>query len=357
MIDNKEEMIQQRTVEEELAILVQMGKRKSWLTTEEVAEHLVVHCNASVEDVEKAIKKLEEERILVVSEGTEEQADEQTDEYVSADSTKSYLKSLGKVALLSAEEEIELAKKIQKGDREAKNKLIEANLRLVVSVAKRYVGRGMELDDLIQLGNLGLMTATEKFDYTKGFRFSTYATWWIRQSITRSARDIARTIHTPGYVLDKIDKMQRLSNQIEQKTGSPATVEQLSKAMGESEKKILMYQRLQMKEKSIYETLGEDGDTALVDVLSDPNEKSMEEIVVDEYMRDLILTVVNSLDPREALIIRLRYGLDNGIPMKLKEVGKIFNITRERVRQIEQSALRKLRSPKFNKTLRSGNNN
>ena len=354
MIDKKIENITTvRSIEEELEVLKKTGRRKGWLTIEEVTEQLVVRCDASKVDVERALKKLEEDRILLIAENDEIQ----TEEYASVDSTKTYLKSLGRVALLTPEEEVELSQKIQQGDKTAKNKLIEANLRLVVSVAKRYVGRGMELDDLIQLGNLGLMTATEKFDYSKGFRFSTYATWWIRQSITRSARDIAHTIHTPGYVLDKIDKMQRYSNQIEQTTGSPATVEQLSKAMGEDEKKILMYQRLQLKEKSIYETLGDDGDTALVDVLADPNEKSMEEVVVDEYMRDLILTVVNSLDPREALIIRLRYGLDNGVPMKLKEVGKIFNITRERVRQIEQSALKKLRTPKLNKSLRQDDNN
>ena len=340
------------TIEEQIDLLELQGKRKEWLTLEEGEEALVLYCNASREDVDRACEELEKRRILIVSEDAEQKADESEDVGSSGDSTRDFLHRLGKFELLTADEEIELAKRIANGDKAAKDKLVNSNLRLVVSIAKKYVGRGVDLDDLVQIGSIGLMTAAEKFDYTKGFRFSTYATWWIKQAIMRSARDFTSSIHTPGYVLDKIERMQRLSNEFEQKNGRIPTQEELAEKMGEDVKRISLYQRLQQQKRSIDETIGEkDEGTTLGDLLSseDPDPDS---IAMTNYMNDLIRVVLSGLEPREQLIITLRYGLDSRVPMTLEEVGKIFNITRERVRQIEQSALKKLRNPKINKPIR-----
>lgn len=340
------------TIEEQIDLLELQGKRKEWLTLEEVEEALVLYCNASREDVDRACEELEKRRILIVSEDAEQKADESEDVGSSGDSTRDFLHRLGKFELLTADEEIELAKRIANGDKAAKDKLVNSNLRLVVSIAKKYVGRGVDLDDLVQIGSIGLMTAAEKFDYTKGFRFSTYATWWIKQAIMRSARDFTSSIHTPGYVLDKIERMQRLSNEFEQKNGRIPTQEELAEKMGEDVKRISLYQRLQQQKRSIDETIGEkDEGTTFGDLLSseDPDPDS---IAMTNYMNDLIRVVLSGLEPREQLIITLRYGLDSRVPMTLEEVGKIFNITRERVRQIEQSALKKLRNPKINKPIR-----
>ena len=340
------------TIEEQIDLLELQAKRKEWLTLEEVEEALVLYCNASREDVDRACEELEKRRILIVSEDAEQKADESEDVGSSGDSTRDFLHRLGKFELLTADEEIELAKRIANGDKAAKDKLVNSNLRLVVSIAKKYVGRGVDLDDLVQIGSIGLMTAAEKFDYTKGFRFSTYATWWIKQAIMRSARDFTSSIHTPGYVLDKIERMQRLSNEFEQKNGRIPTQEELAEKMGEDVKRISLYQRLQQQKRSIDETIGEkDEGTTLGDLLSseDPDPDS---IAMTNYMNDLIRVVLSGLEPREQLIITLRYGLDSRVPMTLEEVGKIFNITLERVRQIEQSALKKLRNPKINKPIR-----
>ena len=340
------------TIEEQIDLLELQGKRKEWLTLEEVEEALVLYCNASREDVDRACEELEKRRILIVSEDAEQKSDESEDVGSSGDSTRDFLHRLGKFELLTADEEIELAKRIANGDKAAKDKLVNSNLRLVVSIAKKYVGRGVDLDDLVQIGSIGLMTAAEKFDYTKGFRFSTYATWWIKQAIMRSARGFTSSIHTPGYVLDKIERMQRLSNEFEQKNGRIPTQEELAEKMGEDVKRISLYQRLQQQKRSIDETIGEkDEGTTLGDLLSseDPDPDS---IAMTNYMNDLIRVVLSGLEPREQLIITLRYGLDSRVPMTLEEVGKIFNITRERVRQIEQSALKKLRNPKINKPIR-----
>lgn len=341
---------EKRTLNEEIAFLVKSGGKKGYLTTDEVSEALVLYCDASSDDIDNAYEELAKNNVLVVG---EEPSDAEEFFYRGEDSTRTYLKALGKVTLLTAEEEKELAKKAAEGDRDAKNALIEANLRLVVSIAKRYVGREIDLDDLIQLGNLGLITAVEKFDYTKGFRFSTYATWWIRQAITRYIGDLAHPIHIPGYVKDNLDRMRRCSLDIEQKTGRPATVDELASAMGVDEKKILFYQRLLLKEKSIDETMGEDGDATFAEVLKDEKIRLPQDVVEDNILKELINEAIASLEPREQIIIRLRYGLDDGRPKTLEEVGAMFNITRERVRQVEQKALKKLRSPSLSKPIRN----
>ena len=340
---------EKRTLNEEIAFLVKSGGKKGYLTTDEVSEALVLYCDASSDDIDNAYEELAKNNVLVVG---EEPSDAEEFFYRGEDSTRTYLKALGKVTLLTAEEEKELAKKAAEGDRDAKNALIEANLRLVVSIAKRYVGREIDLDDLIQLGNLGLITAVEKFDYTKGFRFSTYATWWIRQAITRYIGDLAHPIHIPGYVKDNLDRMRRCSLDIEQKTGRPATVDELVSAMGVDEKKILFYQRLLLKEKSIDETMGEDGDATFAEVLKDEKIRLPQDVVEDNILKELINEAIASLEPREQIIIRLRYGLDDGRHKTLEEVGAMFNITRERVRQVEQKALKKLRSPSLSKPIR-----
>lgn len=341
---------EKRTFSDELALLVKSGGKKGYLTTDEVSEALALYCDASSSDIDNAYDELAKNNVLVVG---EEPSDAEETFYRGEDSTRTYLKALGKVSLLSADEERELAKKAADGDRDAKNALIEANLRLVVSIAKRYVGRELDLDDLIQLGNLGLITAVEKFDYTKGFRFSTYATWWIRQAITRYIGDLAHPIHIPGYVKDNMDRMRRYSLDIEQKTGRPATVDELAAAMGLDEKKILFYQKLLLKEKSIDETMGEDGDATFAEVLKDEKIRLPEDVVEDNILKELINEAIASLEPREQIIIRLRYGLDDGKPKTLEEVGAMFNITRERVRQVEQKALKKLRSPRLSKPIRN----
>ena len=341
-----------KNIDEELAALTERGLKKGRLTMEEITRDLVLNCDASVDDVDKACKKLIANKVTVVS---DEPVTVDFDEsYVFEDSTKAYLKSLGKVELLTPEREKELAKRIADGDKAAKNELTEANLRLVVSIAKRYVGRGLDLDDLIQLGNLGLMTAVDKFDYTKGFRFSTYATWWIRQAITRSIGDLAHPIHIPGYVKDNMDKIKKLSSEIEQKTGEPASVSELAELMQMSEKRIQFYQQLMPKPRSIDDPVGEDdGNTTIIDIIHDPNARTPEEVIEDGILRELIFDAISALDPREQIIIIDRYGLNDGRPKTLEEVGAIHNITRERVRQFEQKALKKLRAPKLSKSIRN----
>ena len=268
------------------------------------------------------------------------------------DPVKVYLKDIGKVALLSTEEEAELAEKMMLGDEWAKKRLSEANLRLVVSIAKRYVGRGMHLLDLIQEGNLGLMKAVEKFDYTKGFKFSTYATWWIRQAITRAIADQARTIRIPVHMVETINKQIRISRRLLQELGREPTPEEIAKEMGVSEERVREIQKIAQDPVSLETPIGEEEDSKLRDFLPDETSATPSDMVAVTMLKEQLLGVLDTLTPREEKVLRLRYGIDDGRPRTLEDVGKEFNVTRERIRQIEAKALRKLRHPSRSKRLK-----
>ena len=269
------------------------------------------------------------------------------------DPVKMYLKDIGRVPLLSADDEIELARKMQEeGDEEAKKKLSEANLRLVVSIAKRYVGRGMLFLDLIQEGNLGLMKAVEKFDYTKGFKFSTYATWWIKQSITRAIADQARTIRIPVHMVETINKTGRVSRQLLQTLGREPTTAEIAEKMGITEEKVIEIQKIAQDPVSLEKPIGEEEDSHLGDFIEDNTSASPAEKAETRMLKEHLLEVLSTLTPRENEVIRKRYGLDDSRPKTLEEVGREFNVTRERIRQIEAKALRKLRHPNRTKKLK-----
>ena len=268
------------------------------------------------------------------------------------DPVKMYLKDIGRVPLLSADDEIELARKMQEGDEEAKKKLSEANLRLVVSIAKRYVGRGMLFLDLIQEGNLGLMKAVEKFDYQKDFKFSTYATWWIRQAITRAIADQARTIRIPVHMVETINKLTRVSRILLQKYGREPTPAEIAREMNVSEERVREIQKIAQDPVSLETPIGEEEDSHLGDFIEDDRAVTPSDSVSSTMLKETLLSVLNSLTPREEKVLRLRYGVDDGRPRTLEEVGKEFNVTRERIRQIEAKALRKLRHPSRSKHLK-----
>ena len=268
------------------------------------------------------------------------------------DPVRMYLKEIGKVPLLSAEDEIELAKKMEMGDQEAKKRLAEANLRLVVSIAKRYVGRGMLFLDLIQEGNLGLMKAVDKFDYQKGFKFSTYATWWIRQAITRAIADQARTIRIPVHMVETINKLTRVSRVLLQKLGREPTPAEIAEEMHISEERVREIQKIAQDPVSLETPIGEEEDSHLGDFIEDESTETPSDRVSTTMLKETLLVVLNSLTPREEKVLRLRYGVDDGRPRTLEEVGREFNVTRERIRQIEAKALRKLRHPSRSKHLR-----
>lgn len=262
------------------------------------------------------------------------------------DPVRMYLKEIGKVSLLSADEEIELAKRMEKGDEAAKKRLAEANLRLVVSIAKRYVGRGMLFLDLIQEGNLGLIKAVEKFDYRKGYKFSTYATWWIRQAITRAIADQARTIRIPVHMVETINRMRQATNQLVYQNGHEPTPEELAKAMDMSVERVREIQRMAQEPASLESPVGEEEDSSLGDFVADENAEAPGKAADRAMVAQQINLALKSLTPREEKVIRLRFGLDDGRPRTLEEVGRDFGVTRERVRQIEAKAIRKLHSRK-----------
>ena len=268
------------------------------------------------------------------------------------DPVRMYLKEIGKVPLLTADEEIELAKRMEKGDEEAKKRLCEANLRLVVSIAKRYVGRGMLFLDLIQEGNLGLIKAVDKFDYTKGYKFSTYATWWIRQAITRSIADQARTIRIPVHMVETINKLIRVSRQLLQTYGGEPTPEEIAQEMGLSVDKVREIQKIAQEPVSLETPIGEEEDSHLGDFIPDEDVPAPAEAAAFSMLKEQLVEVLDTLTEREQKVLKLRFGLEDGRARTLEEVGKEFEVTRERIRQIEAKALRKLRHPSRSKKLK-----
>ncbi len=268
------------------------------------------------------------------------------------DPVRMYLKEIGKVPLLTAEEEIELAKRMEAGDEEAKQRLCEANLRLVVSIAKRYVGRGMLFLDLIQEGNLGLIKAVDKFDYRKGYKFSTYATWWIRQAITRSIADQARTIRIPVHMVETINKLIRVSRQLLQTYGREPTPEEISKEMGITVDKVREIQKIAQEPVSLETPIGEEEDSHLGDFIPDEDVPAPAEAAAFSMLKEQLVEVLDTLTDREQKVLKLRFGLEDGRSRTLEEVGKEFDVTRERIRQIEAKALRKLRHPSRSKKLK-----
>ena len=288
----------------------------------------------------------------IVAEAAEEDFDDIPKGLAVDDPVRMYLKEIGKVPLLSADEEIEYAKRIENGDEEAKNKLCEANLRLVVSIAKRYVGRGMLFLDLIQEGNLGLIKAVEKFDHTKGFKFSTYATWWIRQAITRAIADQARTIRIPVHMVETINKVIRVSRQLLQELGHDPSAEEIAEEMGMPVEKVRDILKIAQEPVSLETPIGEEEDSHLGDFIPDEDASEPSEAASFSLLKEQLMEVLDTLTPREKKVLELRFGIVDGRTRTLEEVGKEFNVTRERIRQIEAKALRKLRHPSRSKKLR-----
>ncbi len=343
----------------ELNKLIALGKQRGSLTSDEVGEKIVVSCEATAYEIDEVIRILQENGIVIKETQIEPMKDDSlekilTDTTLSSDDpVKVYLKDIGRVPLLSGDEEIELAKRMADGDEKAKARLSEANLRLVVSIAKRYVGRGMLFLDLIQEGNMGLMKAVEKFDYTKGFRFSTYATWWIRQAITRAIADQARTIRIPVHMVETINKLTRTTRFLVQELGRDPTPSEIAKEMGMTEEKVREIQKIAQDPVSLETPIGEEEDSHLGDFLEDTHATSPQDQVTNTMLKEELMRVLETLTPREQAVIRLRYGIDGSHPRTLEEVGKRFGVTRERIRQIEAKALRKLRNPARSKRLKS----
>ena len=304
--------------------------------------------------MEEIYKVLEDNGIRIVDdyEKDKELYDQLLKEISMDDPVKMYLKDIGKVPLLSADDEIDLARKMMDGDEDAKRELSVANLRLVVSIAKRYVGRGMQFLDLIQEGNLGLMKAVEKFDYQKGFKFSTYATWWIRQAITRAIADQARTIRIPVHMVETINKVVRVQRLLLQQYGREPPPEEIAKEMGIPEQRVIEILKISQDPVSLETPIGEEEDSHLGDFIEDEQALAPTDIVASNLLKEQLIKVLDTLTPREEKVLRLRYGLDDGKPRTLEEVGKEFNVTRERIRQIEAKALRKLRHPSRSKRLK-----
>ncbi len=342
--------------------LLERGKKRGYLTFKEIADALEGF-EISAEEMEKTYDRFESEKIELVEDmekeleeieiSKEELEDLSVPEGISIDDhVKMYLKEIGKVDLLSADEETELARRMSEGDEEAKKKLAEANLRLVVSIAKRYVGRGMLFLDLIQEGNLGLIRAVDKFDYTKGYKFSTYATWWIRQAITRAIADQARTIRIPVHMVETINKLVRVSRQLVQELGREPTPEELARGLNMSVDKVREISKISQEPVSLETPIGEEEDSHLGDFIPDDDAPAPSEAASYVLLKEQLVDVLKTLTPREAKVLKLRFGLIDGRQRTLEEVGKEFKVTRERIRQIEAKALRKLRHPSRSKKLK-----
>nr|WP_010243212.1 RNA polymerase sigma factor RpoD [Acetivibrio cellulolyticus] len=341
--------------------LIDKGKQKGMLTYKEIMDAFE-EIEIEPEHIEKVYETLENMGIDIVGDIeaemeeiqlTEEDLDISIPEGISIDDpVRMYLKEIGKVPLLSADEEIQLAQKMEKGDSESKRRLAEANLRLVVSIAKRYVGRGMLFLDLIQEGNLGLIKAVEKFDYRKGYKFSTYATWWIRQAITRAIADQARTIRIPVHMVETINKLIRVSRQLLQELGKEPQPEEIAKEMNMPVEKVREIMKISQEPVSLETPIGEEEDSHLGDFIPDDDAPAPSEAAAFTLLKEQLIDVLDTLTPREEKVLRLRFGLDDGRARTLEEVGKEFNVTRERIRQIEAKALRKLRHPSRSKKLK-----
>ena len=343
--------------------LIEKGKQKGMLTEHEIEETLG-ELELDVEQIEKIHDNLEDLGIDIVAEDIDQEIkkieiseedleDLSVPEGINVDDhVRMYLKEIGKVPLLSPDEEIEYAQRMSDGDEEAKKKLTEANLRLVVSIAKRYVGRGMLFLDLIQEGNLGLIKAVEKFDYTKGYKFSTYATWWIRQAITRAIADQARTIRIPVHMVETINKLIRVSRQLLQELGREPSPEEIAKEMGMSLEKVREIMKIAQEPVSLETPIGEEEDSHLGDFIPDDDAPAPSEAASFMLLKEQLMDVLNTLTPREEKVLRLRFGLEDGRARTLEEVGGVFDVTRERIRQIEAKALRKLRHPSRSKKLK-----
>ena len=351
--------------------LVELGRSKGKLTAQEIMDAMELF-DFDPEQMDKLYEQLDANNIEVVDdfanvdlenldftiENPEPEAEDEsgsgapTEQIAIDDPVKVYLKEIGRVPLLTPEEETALAMRIIEGDDAAKKRLSEANLRLVVSIAKRYVGRGMQFLDLIQEGNLGLIKAVEKFDYTKGFKFSTYATWWIRQAITRAIADQARTIRIPVHMVETINKVKKVSSQLLHKNGHEPTAEEIADELGMQVDKVREIMRVAQEPVSLETPIGEEEDSHLGDFIPDDDAPAPADAASHTLLTEQLEEVLQSLTEREAKVLRLRFGLEDGRPRTLEEVGKEFDVTRERIRQIEAKALRKLRHPSRSKKLK-----
>lgn len=349
-----------KTFEERKKTLIKIGKERGYITFEELADELkgLELDNDSLDELYNVFQDL---GIEIVSEEAEEEKDD-TKEIIQDlsipktvginDPVRMYLKEIGKISLLSLEEELSLSKRIEEGDEEAKNILAESNLRLVVSIAKRYVGRNLSFLDLIQEGNIGLMKAVEKFDASKGFKFSTYATWWVRQAITRAIADQAKTIRVPVHMVETINRLKRTQRQLTLELNREPTEEQLAEKMGLTVEKVREIFKIAQDPLSLETPVGEEEDSHLGDFIKDISNLTPEEYAINEVLKDEINDVLNTLTEREEQVLKLRFGLEDGTCRTLEEVGNIFGVTRERIRQIEAKALRKLRHPSRSRKLK-----
>ena len=345
--------ISEQKLNELVAGIIENYAKKGSISTNALCDVMEKY-DTDANQMDFVYKSLSEAGIQIVD---EDQRDRELFEQALADiglddPVKMYLKDIGRVPLLTADEEVELARRMQEDDVAAKKRLSEANLRLVVSIAKRYVGRGMLFLDLIQEGNLGLMKAVEKFDYQKGFKFSTYATWWIRQSITRAIADQARTIRIPVHMVETINKLTRVQRVLLQVLGREPTPAEIAEKMGVTEERVVEIQKIAQDPVSLETPIGEEEDSHLGDFIEDEKTTTPSDSVAFTMLKEQLLGVLDTLTPREEKVLRLRYGIDDGKPRTLEEVGREFNVTRERIRQIEAKALRKLRHPSRSKKLK-----